>query len=62
MLHRSMAEYVHKSPDNQARMLLAYFSGMMVRQFGAVLSLMFRSLVPLPWEKSGRALLKLCFW
>lgn len=32
MLHRSMAEYVHKSPDNQARMLLAYFSGMMVSQ------------------------------
>lgn len=31
MLHRSFAEYVHKSPDNQARMLLAYFSGMMVR-------------------------------
>lgn len=31
MLHRSMAEYVHKSPDNQARMLLTYFSGMMVR-------------------------------
>ncbi|CAN0351213.1 unnamed protein product, partial [Ectocarpus sp. 12 AP-2014] len=30
MLHRSMAEYVHKSPDNQARMLLTYFSGMMV--------------------------------
>lgn len=30
MLHRSMAEYVHKSPDNQARTLLAYFSGMMV--------------------------------
>lgn len=30
-LHRSMAEYVHKSPDNQARSLLAYFSGMMVR-------------------------------
>eukprot|EP00903_Cladosiphon_okamuranus_P005503 g5484.t1 len=30
MLHRSMAEYVHKSPDNQARVLLAYFSGMMV--------------------------------
>lgn len=31
MLHRSMADYVHKSPDNQARMLLTYFSGMMVR-------------------------------
>ncbi|CAM9160175.1 unnamed protein product [Scytosiphon promiscuus] len=30
MLHRSMAEYVHKSPDNQARTLLAYFSGMIV--------------------------------
>ncbi|CAM9828579.1 unnamed protein product [Ectocarpus sp. 6 AP-2014] len=30
MLHRSMAEYVHKSPDNQARMLLTYSSGMMV--------------------------------
>lgn len=31
ILHRSMAEYVHKSPDNQARALMAYFSGVLVR-------------------------------
>lgn len=32
MLHRNMAVYVHKSPDNMARMLLAYFSGMVVSE------------------------------
>lgn len=32
MMHRAMATYIHKSPDNQARVLLAYFSGMMVSE------------------------------
>lgn len=58
MLHRSMAEYIHKSPDNQARMLLAYFSGMMVSESVGLLCFLFfvSLLLLLPVGKSGDVL------
>lgn len=46
-----MAEYVHKSPDNQARVLLAYFSGMMVRERGRERDGWLDTLLSLTFEK-----------